>query len=72
MTLFLQALGGINYLALFGIIVATEIGLCKFITTCTDDFRKQIDQLTNTNYKNIEATKTILKESIKLHQNMLS
>lgn len=72
MTIGLQTLSGIDYLALFGVVVALEIGLCKFITTCAEDFKQQYNQLADTTYKDTMATKLILKDAIEIHQRMLS
>lgn len=71
MSLGLQTLSGIVYLTLFGIVVAIEIGLCKFITTCADDFKQQYNQLANTTYKDTAMSKAILKDAIEIHQQML-
>lgn len=71
MSLAPQVLGGFNYLAIFGIIVAAEIGLCKFIGTCAADFKEQFNQLAATNYKAPIQTRSIIKEAITIHQEML-
>lgn len=70
MTLTLQGLGGINYLIIFGIVVAAEIGLCKFIGTCADDFKAQFNQLAEANYRDSATTRSIIKEAITIHQEM--
>lgn len=70
MTWALQALGGFNYLALFGVVLAAEIGLCKFISTCATDFTEQFNQLARANYRDSHQTKSILKDSIEIHQHM--
>lgn len=70
MTLSLQALGGFNYLILFGVVLAAEIGLCKFITTCTEDVKEQFNRLGEGNFKNAPTTKAILKDAIEIHQVM--
>lgn len=70
MTWALQALGGFNYLALFGVVLSAEIGLCKFISTCAEDFTEQFKQLAHANYGDRIQTKSILKDSIEIHQHM--
>lgn len=70
MTWALQALGGLNYLALFGVVLVAEIGLCKFISTCVTDFSAQFNQLARANYEDRLETKSILKDSIEIHQHM--
>lgn len=70
MTLALQALGGFNYLVLFGIVLAAEIGLCKFITTCTEDLKEQFNHLAASIDEDAVTTKSILKDAIEIHQVM--
>lgn len=35
---FVQVVGGINYMVLFGVVLAMGIGFCKLIDVCFKDF----------------------------------
>lgn len=48
-----------------------EISLCKFIGTCLTDLKQIFGELNEESVDDNIKTKIILKESIKLHQEML-
>lgn len=68
---FIQFMAGFNYLIIFGIVLYMEISLCEFISTCAKDLKQIFSQINDKNVDKPEQTKVVLKETIKLHQQML-
>lgn len=67
----MQFLAGFNYLIIFGIVLSMEISLCRFISTCATDLKQIFSEINDKKVDEPEQTKVILRETIKLHQQML-
>lgn len=68
---FVQFGGGVSYMAIFGVVLAMEIGFCKFVNVSFNDLKHICTSLNNCDLNNKELSKKILKEAFELHQEIL-
>lgn len=58
-------------MAIFGVVLAMEIGFCKFVDVSFNDLKHICTSLNERDFNDKKLTKTILKEAFELHQEII-